>query len=396
MRLVKIITALLLLSIILTGMTACVDNRYSINAVCDEQQGTTKGSGKYKPGESVEITAVAKEGYVFDRWSDNDTSAKKTIIVEKDITYTALFKRLYVISVICDETKGTVTGGGMFTEGTQIQISVTPKNENSLYQWNDGVDELSRTVTVTEDFTYIAEFVDITDFIFEKETGTVKGYLKDVSKVIIPKYIYDIKVNEIADWAFYNKQSLSIIRIPDSVTRIGARALSVTSLITIDIPNSVVKLGDSAFSDNPNLVSINIPSSVTEMGVYMFYGNSSMTTAILPTMITELGRETFSKCSSLTDINIPSAVKKIGDYVFYECSSLSMVTLPEGLESIGYGAFSYCTSLTSITIPSSVNEIRPDSFAGTELQTIYVTKGSYADTWCIKNNFSNRVVYLEP
>ena len=83
-----------------------------------------------------------------------------------------------------------------------------------------------------------------------------------------------------------------IIRIPDSVTRIGDRALSQTALITVEIPSSVTILGNSALSDNPNLISANIPNSVTEFGGFMFYGCKSLS-ATLPSSIESLERNIF-------------------------------------------------------------------------------------------------------
>ena len=396
MKFRKILIFLLAITVILVGFTACVNDKFAVNVVCDEEQGTTKGTGSYKTGETVEVSAEPKDGYIFDKWSDNETSQKRTITVSQDVTYTALFKRLYKIEVQCDTSKGTVTGGGEFVEGTQINISVSPKGDNALYEWNDGDDELNRTVTVTQDFTYIAEFIDITNFIFEKETGTIKGFIGDPQKIIIPKYIYDIKVNEIGDWAFYDHKSLSIIRIPDSVTRIGDRALSQTALITVEIPSSVTILGNSALSDNPNLISANIPNSVTEFGGFMFYGCKSLKSVTLPSTIESLERETFSKCTSLTDITLPDSIKYIGDYVFYECGALSKVTMPKNLEKIGYGAFSFCTSLSKISLPQTITDIKNDAFYQNSLTEISVVQGSYADTWCIKNKLSNVVVYMEP
>lgn len=390
----KILMLLLLIVIILLGLSACVNDRYKVDVVCDGQQGIAKGSGKYKPGETLEISALAKDGYVFDKWSDDNPNPKRNITVEADITYTATFKKLYKIEVQCDTKKGTVTGGGEYTEGTQIQISVQPKGDNALYQWNDGEDELSRTITITKDFVYIAEFVDITNFLFEKETGRITGYVGDPEKIIIPKYIYDIKVNEIGDYAFYEKNSLSYIRIPDSVTRIGARALSVTSLITVEIPSSVTVLGNSALSDNPKLVSVAIPDSVTEMGTYMFFNCKALKSVTLSSSITTLGRETFSKCPSLTEVILPGSIKAIDEYAFNECTSLVKVILPEGLESLNYTVFAYCTALKSITIPASVKDMKSNSLQGSSLTSIYVVKGSYADIWCLKNNFSSIVVYV--
>lgn len=49
-------------------------------------------SAKKKAGEVVTLKAEGKPGYVFDKWSDGNTSNPRDITVSKDETYTAIFK----------------------------------------------------------------------------------------------------------------------------------------------------------------------------------------------------------------------------------------------------------------------------------------------------------------
>jgi nucleoid DNA-binding protein len=53
--------------------------------------GTVEGSGTYSPGQTVEISAVAKSGYRFSAWNDGDTDANRSVTVTGDATYTATF-----------------------------------------------------------------------------------------------------------------------------------------------------------------------------------------------------------------------------------------------------------------------------------------------------------------
>lgn len=55
--------------------------------------------------------------------------------------------------------------------------------------------------------------------------------------------------------AFSNCKSLVGIKIPNSITSIGASAFSGTSLTSVIIPNSVTNIGASAFSNCYNLTS---------------------------------------------------------------------------------------------------------------------------------------------
>ena len=58
---------------------------------------------------------------------------------------------------------GEVAGGGMYTDNTTITITATPYNGYSFLRWSDGNTDNPRTLTVTEDITLTAEFVEYRD-----------------------------------------------------------------------------------------------------------------------------------------------------------------------------------------------------------------------------------------
>ena len=58
---------------------------------------------------------------------------------------------------------GEVAGGGMYTENTIITITATPYDGYSFLRWSDGNTDNPRTLTVTEDITLTAEFVEYRD-----------------------------------------------------------------------------------------------------------------------------------------------------------------------------------------------------------------------------------------
>ena len=61
-------------------------------------------------------------------------------------------------SITTSATNGTVIGGGTYDAGTVIQLSATPAECYEFVQWSDGNIDNPRTITVTEDATYTAEF----------------------------------------------------------------------------------------------------------------------------------------------------------------------------------------------------------------------------------------------
>lgn len=57
-----------------------------------EGMGQVSGGGNYEYGSEVTLTATANEGYKFMQWSDGDTNATRTIIVEGEMTLTGTFE----------------------------------------------------------------------------------------------------------------------------------------------------------------------------------------------------------------------------------------------------------------------------------------------------------------
>ena len=207
-----------------------------------------------------------------------------------------------------------------------------------------------------------------------RDDGTVEitGYSGSAEKVDIPEKIDGKSVTRIGYDAF-KYSSLASITIPDSVTRIGWSAFeNCTSLTSVTIPNSVTDIGDDAFLGCTSLTSITIPDSVTEICYNAFAYCTSLTSITIPESVKSICGGAFSGCTSLTSITIPDSVTSIGG-AFYGCTSLTSIAIPYGVTNIDYGTFEDCESLTSITIPDSVSSIGDHAFKGcTSLTSITI------------------------
>jgi len=153
-------------------------NTYTVTVSAnDNTMGTAIGGGTYNYGTIISITAIANTGYHFVQWSDGDTNAMRTIIVTDNVFYTATFAEnqqitMYTISVLsANNSMGTVSGSGAYEAGSQITISATPISGYHFVSWNDANTDNPRTITVTEDATYIANFAQ--DSQIERYTITV-------------------------------------------------------------------------------------------------------------------------------------------------------------------------------------------------------------------------------
>src|SRR5882672_2739310 len=107
--------------------------------------------------------------------------------------------------------------------------------------------------------------------------------------IVIASTYNGYPVTSIASGAFSRCTNLTSVRIPDSVTRIGANVNSIagafsgcTSLTNVIIGNNVTTIGFSAFFGCTNLTRVTIPASVTSIYAQAFYGCSRMTNFTFP------------------------------------------------------------------------------------------------------------------
>ena len=74
----------------------------------------------------------------------------------------------YTLTVVANnDAWGTVTGGGIYVDGSQATLTATANNGYYFDRWNDGDTNATRIVTVTGNATYTANFA---------ENGTVNNY----------------------------------------------------------------------------------------------------------------------------------------------------------------------------------------------------------------------------
>ena len=88
-----------------------------------------------------------------------------------------------------------------------------------------------------------------------------------------------------------------------------------------------------------------------------------MTSIEIPNSITKIGGNTFNRCTSLTSIEIPSSVTEIGIFSFSHCDNLASVTvLATTPPTIVPGTFADTPSSLKIYVPSgSVNAYKAAS-----------------------------------
>ncbi len=206
---------------------------------------------------------------------------------------------------------------------------------------------------------------------------------------------FDAPITQIPQAAFFYKNLVGELRIPNTVTSIQIKAFySCTGLTgNLVIPNSVKEIGGDAFSNcrgfNGTLTlsnkletigscafngctgftgSLTLPNSVTTIGNAAFRACGSFTNLELSNALSVIPYQAFWGCTSLSgNLVIPNSVKEIGICAFYECSGFNgTLTLSNNLKVIGDRVFSGCNKIKTIKFQSlpkvlegSLNDYKP-------------------------------------
>ena len=122
--------------------------------------GNVSGSGVYYYMNLVSLTATPMYGYHFSRWNDGNTQNPRTITVMQDSSFTAYFavNTYSIVGTSNSTAMGSVTGGGTYTYLHEMSLTATPAFGYHFVQWNDQNTDNPRTITVTRDSAFTAQF----------------------------------------------------------------------------------------------------------------------------------------------------------------------------------------------------------------------------------------------
>lgn len=187
-----------------------------------------------------------------------------------------------------------------------------------------------------------------------------RDYRSDIRNVVIEEGI-----TRIGKDTFDNCQNLLSVSMPESLMRIEDHAFSsCSSLRSVVIPDGVTYIGVSAFNGCESLQSIRLPAGLSGIESCTFYNCTSLQKISIPMGVTVIGYDAFMSCSSLTSVNIPATVQAIEDMAFYECESLRYISIPGSVRTIGNAAFKYCSAMADVAIAVGVESIGDYAFSG--------------------------------
>lgn len=260
------------------------------------------------------------------------------------------------------------------------------------------------------------------------------GYLQEVNKLIIEGELnaddwskikqmtnlteLDLSkalIDEIPYEAFNGRWAIDKVLLPPTLKKIGTYAFQGTALTSVNIPDNVETIEESAFSQVKQLQEVHLPDSLTSLGRYAFASCRSLRTVKIPTKLKEIPWYAFDGCKSLQSVELHDSITGIGDYAFRNCdlreitlsksttwvggyafsgnANLSKVTLNEGLIDIWAYAFQN-TAIDTLNCPSTLRNIYNSAFAGCRnLRQINLNEGlTRIERYALANNMATEIV----
>ena len=368
-------------------------NEHSVNLTNENSDaGEIKGSGIYKHGEQVKISATTNEGYTWLGWYNGDelisADAEYSFVMdEQNYELTAKWVAYTVTTTTNDEEAGEFTAytDKKVTVGDTVTLSATT---NEGYTWLGWYSEnqlvsldLEYSFTMGEnDCIFSAHWmicpVDIV--VNDEDVIVVNGMPEETvigQEIFLSARLLKLGYNFdgwfIEDELICNEQEYKITLTMDKTTYTVNCSLDIAmenfdfisdeesckingvkddSVSEIIVPKYVTTIGFGAFSSCANLKTISLPFVGNEKGRgvndyfgYIFGANNyNENIKFVP--------------STLTTVNILAGVE-IDAFAFKDCSSIIDCSLPDGLERIESGAFSGCENLKNINIPDSIHFI---------------------------------------
>lgn len=383
----------------------------SVSFTQDQYQAWIDGVGTYT-GDIVIPSEVTYEGttypvtcvldYAFFQCYDVTSVTMPNSITEIG---DCAFYRCKNISSITIPASVTTIGRAIFLECDKL-TSVVVEEGNTVYDSRDNCNAVVETAT--NKLTNGCNSSTIPDGIVTigESAFHLCQYLPEIR---IPD-----SVTEIEDWAFsacFGAKSLTVGKSLASIGNQGFYACGSMETITVDpkntnydsrdncnclvstedntivlgscnsfIPQSIVAIGEAAFSNNEKLESIEIPNSVTNISWNAFEYCTSLKSIVFPASVEYIGYSVVTGCQSLESIVVEEGNPKYDsrdncNAIIITESNLLMcgcknTVIPNSVEIIGDEAFAYLPDLKSITIPNSVLKIWYGAFEYTGLETV--------------------------
>jgi hypothetical protein len=269
---------------------------------------------------------------------------------------------------------------------------VPPTRINGIYY---NLDAIKRQAEVTYDWDYSGP-------VYEKTT--YKGTVTIPATVSYKGITYD--VTSISMIAFQGNCELRTVNLPNSILHIGSGAFEgCDKFQSLTIPKSVIDIEEGILSTCNAVTSIivdkanKVYDSRNDCNAIIHTATNELIqgckNTVIPNTVTRIGDSAFALISSLTSIDIPNSITSIGSHAFRD-TGLKELALPNSVIYLGYAVFFSCRNLTSVTLSESLESIPPSTFEQCDITTITIPASVESiSNWIFHANENHISIYIQ-
>ncbi len=323
------------------------------------------------------LPVPTKKGYSFVGWYKDPylTEPYNNEVVSKSMTlypkyevdeFTAYFH--YNDSVVSvdykysDEIDYTINETGKILTGW-----ITASGENFLFS---GMPDSDLDLYPVFEDLVLSNFEDY-GFSFDGEYYKIVSYNGDTENLVIPSYYFDGTstgyVRSLACGLFESNDGIRSIEVPDTVSKLGKRLFFNTpSLQSVQLPHSLRYIRPGMFT-NAGIESIEIPDGVTMIDRFAFHNSKQLKSVTISddSSLTYINSWAFAE-TSIEEISLPDSVVYIGELAFYRTYELQTIEIPKRITQISTRLFME-SGLTSVVFHDEITVILPNAFKDTSL-----------------------------
>lgn len=273
-----------------------VDNEYMVDRYNGDAE-VVKIKSTFK---GKKVTSIGKEAF------HNNKNIIKVILPEnlKIIEENAFANCVNLSEINLVESIETIEARAFYN--TKLYNIELPKKVNVLNRGvlitNNGIIEVPDTITIIEESAFQGDI--------------------NVEEIKLPNTIISI-----GERAFNLCENLKKINLPDSIEYIGKYAFEQSGIEKIELSKNLTVIEENMFSKCYNLNEVILNDGLKSIESCAFRGCKALKTINIPNTVVKLGDECFGY-SGLIKIVIPNSVEKIGSSVFSHCTSLKEMSIP--------------------------------------------------------------------
>lgn len=145
-----------------------------------------------------------------------------------------------------------------------------------------------------------------------------------------------------------------------------------TGLVEIVGLENVSRLDTGVFGSCSSLTTFTLNPELTEIPDQTFLGCKNLEMVDIPSSVIRIGNKAFEECRLLKSVNLESC-ESIGERAFYYCNALQKAELSKSLKTVGQYAFYNCTDLDieEISVSTRINKYAFAQIRGIKKLTLY-------------------------